>query len=266
MSSAEEDFIDGVYNYCDRWCERCSLTGRCRLFAMEEEAVAKDPAARDPSNAAFWRVLEDIFKQTIQMLHEIAESEGIDLTADEPAEQVDRKPRRLPIEETLAHPLVAAAHDYAQQVNVWFKASHDCFEEKRDELTSRVTLGLQGRDPEDEVIEIADATEVIRWYQFQIAVKLARAVSGKADDAEEPDEEMAEFPSDVDGSAKVALLGIDRSLAAWSLLRQSLAGQEDAILDFLVRLDRIRRSAERLFPRARAFARPGFDEEPAVQP
>ena len=29
----QDGFIIGVYNYCDRWCERCSLASRCRVFA-----------------------------------------------------------------------------------------------------------------------------------------------------------------------------------------------------------------------------------------
>jgi hypothetical protein len=33
----EGGFIPGVYNYCDRWCERCPFTGRCRVFADEAE-------------------------------------------------------------------------------------------------------------------------------------------------------------------------------------------------------------------------------------
>ena len=31
-------FIPGIFNYCDRWCERCAFTARCRTFAMEQEA------------------------------------------------------------------------------------------------------------------------------------------------------------------------------------------------------------------------------------
>jgi len=30
------DFISGIYNYCDRWCERCVMTARCVVFAMEQ--------------------------------------------------------------------------------------------------------------------------------------------------------------------------------------------------------------------------------------
>ena len=32
----QDGFIVGVYNYCDRWCERCLLTSRCRVFAEEQ--------------------------------------------------------------------------------------------------------------------------------------------------------------------------------------------------------------------------------------
>lgn len=33
----QDGFIVGIFNYCDRWCERCALTGRCRLFADQAE-------------------------------------------------------------------------------------------------------------------------------------------------------------------------------------------------------------------------------------
>jgi len=32
-----DQFISGIYNYCDRWCERCSFTSRCMNFAMADE-------------------------------------------------------------------------------------------------------------------------------------------------------------------------------------------------------------------------------------
>lgn len=28
-----DGFIEGIFNYCDRWCERCKFTSHCRLFA-----------------------------------------------------------------------------------------------------------------------------------------------------------------------------------------------------------------------------------------
>jgi hypothetical protein len=32
-------FIPSIFNYCDRWCERCAFTGRCQSFAMEKEIL-----------------------------------------------------------------------------------------------------------------------------------------------------------------------------------------------------------------------------------
>ena len=50
------DLISGIYNYCDRWCERCPLTSRCLVYATEQEDN-DSPANHDLSNEAFWRKL-----------------------------------------------------------------------------------------------------------------------------------------------------------------------------------------------------------------
>ena len=55
----DQGFIPGVYNYCDRWCERCPFASRCRSYAMEltlridggdgELARAAESLADDPA-------------------------------------------------------------------------------------------------------------------------------------------------------------------------------------------------------------------------
>lgn len=62
-----------------------------------------------------------------------------------------------------------------------------------------------------------------------------------------------------DSSAKVALIAIDRSIAAWLRLKEFFPDKTDSILTLLVHLDRLRRAAEKEFPEARTFVRPGFD-------
>src|SRR5262245_40608258 len=40
------DRIECIYNYCDRWCERCPFTQRCSLFATQAGiAMCGDVAA-----------------------------------------------------------------------------------------------------------------------------------------------------------------------------------------------------------------------------
>lgn len=131
------------------------------------------------------------------------------------------------------------------------------FAEKEDELNLRVRVGISGDDPHADAASIEDAVEIIRWYQYQIEVKLLRALHGAL---EERPAILEEFPKDSDGSAKVALIAMDRSIAAWGELYRQLPGAQDDILDLLVQLDRLRRKTEQVFPEARAFVRPGFDE------
>ena len=48
----QDGFIVGIYNYCDRWCETCSFTSRCRVFADRAELEAQsDPQLSDVVNA-----------------------------------------------------------------------------------------------------------------------------------------------------------------------------------------------------------------------
>jgi len=97
----------------------------------------------------------------------------------------------------------------------------------------------------------------VQWYLLFIEVKLRRAVQGAVDERQLHIEDL---PRDSDGSAKITLLAIDRSLAAWARLREHFAAAHgDAILDLLVQLERLRRAAEAKFPTARKFRRPGFD-------
>jgi hypothetical protein len=261
MTNAEENFIAGIFNYCDRWCERCPQTARCRQFAMEQENVREHPELRDPANAAFWDALGKTFAKTAQMIRDEARERGIDLDADMPEarEFLRREKRRH--RRSLRHRLVKSADHYAQDVNQWFEHHEGLFREKKEELIGQVRLGLEGADPEAEAIRLADAVDVIRWYQYQIEVKLVRAVGDVLERDEEEDEDLVDVASrDAIGSAKVALLGIERSLAAWSLARGAMGDDEDAVLDLLVHLDRLRRAVDATFPEARNFIRPGLDE------
>jgi hypothetical protein len=128
------------------------------------------------------------------------------------------------------------------------------FNATAEELQAQARLGAG--HPEERAADIRDALEVVEWYLFFIDVKLQRAVSSRVDHDREGDDG---FPSDADGSAKVALVAIDRSIGAWARLREHFAAEADPILDLLVQLERLRRAAERDFPAARTFRRPGLD-------
>lgn len=245
-------FIPGIYNYCDRWCERCPYTSRCMVYAMEQEDM-DDPASRDINNEAFWQKMHSIFQQTVEMIHELAEEQGIDLESMDVETEMEEEKRRR--HEAENHALAQAALRYAKMVDQWFDSESGIFEQKEDELNIKWDLGIDESKLDAEVESITDAVEVIRWYQHQIYVKLMRGLI--RDDLDEF-EEANDLPKDSDGSVKVALLGMDRSISAWGKLRNHFPEKTDDILSILLHLDRLRRTTEKEFPNARNFVRPGF--------
>lgn len=248
------NFISGIYNYCDQWCERCPFTSRCMNFAFGEKQFS-DPEARDINNKLFWQKLTETLQLTLGMLKEIAEREGVDLDSLDLKAAAEEE--KLKEKTAKNHECSRAAKAYADMVETWFDSASYLFQEKEDELNLKGRLQTPNTNPVGEAASIKDAVDVIRWYQYQIYIKLMRAIKGKL---EEKSEILDEYPKDSDGSAKVALVAIDRSIAAWGEMRLHFPEREDEILDLLVHLDRLRRRVEKTFPAARAFVRPGFDK------
>jgi hypothetical protein len=241
------NFISGIYNYCDRWCERCPFTSRCMVFATEREDDDRDPQTRDITNDAFWRKLASIFEETKQMLVDWAQEAGVDLSqVDAAATEYCEKRRSKAVKDELA----VAASDYAITVTKWF-TGFDQVLNVADHVPSEAET--------EELERIEEAREVIHWYQYQIAVKLMRALSSRSDEAEWAAEAEVEA-KDSDGSAKVSLIGIDRSISAWRLMQIYLPERADSIIPMILELERLRQRAEFRFPKARDFIRPGFDE------
>jgi len=252
---SDKDYIEGIHNYCDRWCERCPFTGRCLVYDASKAAFP-DKADRDINNEKFWKRFGLLMAKTIGKLREEAERRGIDLDAADQAE-AEREQRQRE-EEIDAHPLARAAFRYGMDAKAWFESNERLIEEYRQELIRSAELELPGDDPAARALRVGDAFEVVQWHQFQVYVKLKRALDG-LDEQELLDDDGVPFPRDRDGSAKVALIGMDRSLTAWGVLYEELPEAADRILEFLVHLQRLRERAEATFPKARAFVRPGFD-------
>ncbi len=248
------EIISGIHNYCDRWCERCAFTSRCMNFAVSDEQL-EDPAARDINNGAFWERLGETLHASMELLQEAAVDRGIELTADTDAPGIDE---RLD-QDARDHECSQAAGRYHKMVDAWFQQAEPAFAAKGKELTQQVEMDLPGDTPREDAGLLKDAVEVIRWYEHFIWVKLMRAIRGRMDEDLDGDE-FDEYPKDSDGSAKIALIAMDRSLAAWGELFRQLSDCEDDILDILLHLDRLRKNTEAAFPNARAFIRPGFDE------
>lgn len=242
-------FIAGIYNYCDRWCERCGLADRCMTFAMEQEEAARE-GGRPGDARAFWKRFDSALAATRELVDELAKEQGIQFDSRQLAEA--GRQEKLRHETAESHPIARAAFAYDEAVDEWFTAGQELLREKEREILEQVRLGVER--VKDEVANLTDVVEIIRWYQPQIYVKAMRAL-----DADRDAEARSSQPRDSDGSAKVALIAMDRSIAAWLRMKEFFPDKTDSILTMLVQLDRLRRATKQEFPEARTFVRPGFD-------
>jgi hypothetical protein len=131
-------------------------------------------------------------------------------------------------------------------------------EHRAREYGLRAYAWLRERDLDSD--DPTDPQAVIAWFHMLIAIKTHRALHGLAEDRPED----RDWPADYDGSAKVALLGIDRSHAAWLELIERHAARESEATPFLLDLVWLGEALERVFPNARTFVRPALDEPDEV--
>ena len=248
----DRDFISGIYNYCDRWCEKCPFTSRCRVYSTEaEDSDLDDPEVHDINNAKFWRKLESIFQEAHEKIAAWAQETGVDLDVldDEAIAEHDEREK-----EADEHQLSELARHYAMTVQEWFAGEFATEQNMHDMM-----LGPDGAPD----IGVSGAAEVLRWYQFFVAAKVTRALMGRTQTGDDPFTALDEpeiVRDDGNGSAKIALIAIDRSTAAWHAMEMCLPAKSDSIAPIFAELERLRWLLEQEFPEAREFIRPGFDE------
>jgi hypothetical protein len=271
--SKANKYIVGIYNYCDYWCERCAFTKRCRNFVtdreLELEMAAADTTKREPddaTNADFWKHIANkaresaIFGKADNWRDSIPDEDDFEI---DPAWQAREDAMS---EAVRAHPLVRMAYDYRARTAQWLKTADSDLKEVARSLLDAAGSQFDSNDYETQAREIGEMLDVVSWYHTLIAAKTARAVRGQLEHAT-PDPDLLPMIAgfrleDANGSAKLVLMSIERSIGAWLRLREILPGQEDSILGLLALLDRMQRGVHAALPGAKAFFRPGFDGEP----
>jgi hypothetical protein len=208
-------------------------------FSISEEEFS-DPETRDIRNEAFWNKLSGILGETLELLRESAKRWGIELETLGSIDDIENLKAKDVAAEN--HLLCRAAKRYSELVEDWFS-------EGKTFLFETAAAAREG-------VDLEEGFEVIRWYQYFISAKIMRAIRGKI---EEEEERCDEFASDSDGSAKIALIAMDRSIAAWAMIRHYITDGAKGVIDVIAFLDGLRQAVEKAFPDARSFIRPGFD-------
>lgn len=143
-------------------------------------------------------------------------------------------------------PLIVHARRISLEIHQWFQAFPDGKGDKRIKQLRQLSAGKK---------RCMDALESICYYPFLMVVKLEKAVISSNNRYNNSDTYASSK-----GSAKTALIAIDKTVEALAVIIREHPEHEDMILDFMIKLSKIVSKTEKRFPDSVSFIRPGLDE------
>jgi hypothetical protein len=236
--ASDPHLIPGIYNYCDRRCERCSFTDRCFQFRERRRA---DRVGRN-EGLSIGQVVARSLERSVDMLQIIGRRIGVDLIGEHDDVDALRKratlAREIDAQDACASedPLVRRAREYATTSWPILRALRPILEARGEPSLLR-------------------ALETLESSAASISAKIFRAVLN----LEEGDDPVQ---NDANGSAKIARIMINDANSAWRTLMEPGQATADGVPARLAQLlDELDAALEARFPRAMDFVRPGFDTE-----
>jgi hypothetical protein len=221
--------IEFISEYCDRWCERCAFTTRCAAYAVEA---------------------------ALGMCGDL--KEALQLAVGVPMAVGDSRP---PGEFEFIKPTAEEQHAFEAAIDAHARQIKDApLTKQAMEIAIAEHRWLHDhaaiRDSADAAVR--EAIAVISRNSVLIGGKLARTLHGrdwvKTEEARDDDP----IQNDWNGSAKVALISIERSKSAWDMIAHATG--DVAATELASSLGALRAGVEAAFPFARLFVRPGFDQ------
>jgi hypothetical protein len=226
--ASDPTLIKGIHEACDQWCMYCGVTHRCLAFrcaGVEDENPVWDTCSDD-----FTHVMDGVV-----FLKDLAEVEGRQ-APPEIEVMVSRDRDKQAIVDALSDPLEHVGRNYMDVSSSYLVS--------RPDYPFDIARRPSGPTP----------LEVFAWDHALVPARIFRAILNAAEAAKG----VTARHEDALRAAKVALIGIDRSLTA---LASMATEDDDPRLELLqAQLRRLRREVDARFPGARDFVRTGLDD------
>lgn len=230
-------YIPLIHDYCDRWCDHCAFKERCAYIQGKLDISENE--------------------ESLKMIAWESKQYGLDM--DERATSIMTLEKVAQIEELLENEeLVKAATEFRDLMKTLLEDFSYWTKMATDRVKQTVSRARDGGEVLQEVRLMDKCRDLLCWDFIFIGAKVRRAVAGQLMS------QAIEGPQcDSNGSAKVALISVKRSLIA---LRQifKFSRDDDRFLVPLSLLARIEKLLKEKFPQADDFVRPGFDTEIAL--
>jgi hypothetical protein len=267
MSDSDERFIAGIYNYCDRWCERCRFTDRCQVFEREQKQWERHLLrGEDPDDPkVFMQEMADSLGEAMAMLEEMAEEAGVDLEAEMAEDAVEDSGDEMPpwSRRIGAHPLNARMERWSQRVGPLLERMRTEMPAIGQDLARAV--GEYSEPEQDATLgaltAVRDAYELLGRYQFLVVVKTVRATGALAEAEAETNPELAGYQwEEIRGTAKLIHECLEKAGAAlWQIAEFHREWQAEA-LPLAADTEALRQEIDATFPGHAEFRRPGLDD------
>lgn len=162
------------FNWCDKWCERCDKTHKCRVYMDERQrALEHSAAGRNPDDLEV--VMEDMakdFEKAHEMMKKDMKKHGLDYK--KVMKEMEKEAQKIDVE-ALKPPefdLEKKAKEYTRHARLFI-----------DVLLSRMQFNPYLEE------KIKDDVEILIWYHTVIPVKVNRVLdnllSTKTEDGED---------------------------------------------------------------------------------
>ncbi len=246
-----EQYITGIFNYCDKWCERCPHATDCGNYAPYYEGTIDELKERDNANQLFWNEVDRKRAEVLTFVEAMAAKHGVDVTD---VEVIDAKNKfDLFQGKAQTNEVLRVGRKYEDQVDDWFDDACEKYPLQAESLTA-TELKLSKEASFENIDTINNMIEVVFRYQLQIYLKLSRAFFSKGK------EQLGEMEgNDSEGAARLVIEFIDRSLVGWHLFYNSFINEQESILPIMFTLISIRNRVFKEFPGVMEFKRVGFD-------
>lgn len=234
----DKQFVRGICNFCDRWCEKCTMSSKCLSYAYrcEIKGIDFDLETEELKNREYWKKINRSFNISTKLLL----SENFNFTS------------KMELPKHLDNPLEKFAAIYGDAVNTWLIENKEILNKKNKQL-------LNQTDKKD-AINFTEACEIIKWYSNFIASKIHRAQLKNSEHDNSDLNDKRNLYRDNIGSAKIAIIACDRSIGAFSELHSKCYECQEEIINFISQLSLIKAELFKIFPKAMEFNRPGFEE------
>lgn len=262
--------ISGIFNYCDRWCEKCSYTDRCLLFKQEAEReikhILRDENKNDPDILA--KDLANDFKEAFDHIKKFMdeESDGYrefekdDLGLDDQEEEDD--------DDNFNKEFFIDEIDDDERPSTFLRNADNAlilhsekmykdFYKSYDQISSAIAATVQEAD---HLKILQNNLDILGWYTPQIHVKIRMSYWNKHQLSKSTDSETAEIDREMlNVSSRIAFVGIENCIKALAYLREKNIAPQITVASLLITINQIRELFVEDFPDALNYRRPYFD-------